>query len=183
MGVNILLEAGAIVHDADTSGATALHFAAGRGSAALIKSLLGFSADVDVKDERKETPLMWSRGIQVMELLVEARADVNARNVSGRTALMLASSNGDEDSIGFLGKLPGLDLDARDSSGCSAYAAAVTAGHHDAAELLKCLGAKADMKPASCMIRREEAFLEAARRGDEAACTDFLRDGVDLETE
>lgn len=181
--VDILLEAGAIVHDADTSGVTALHFAAGRGSAAMVKSLLGFAANVDVKDERRETPLMWSRGAQVMELLVEARADVNARNVSGQTALILASTNGDEDSIGFLAKLPGLDLDACDSNGCSAYAAAVRAGHLDAADLLKSLGAKADVKPASRIMRCEEAFLEAARRGDAAACAGFLQNGVDLETE
>lgn len=181
--VDLMLDAGAIVHDADSTGATALHFAAGRGVPAVVKSMLAWAADVEAKDERNDTPLMWARGGQATELLIEARADVSARNISGQTALMIASRNGDEEKIRVLAQLCNGEIDACDSQGCSAHAAAIAAGHLEAAELLVSLGAKADGKVASRMIRREDALLEAARRGDAAACADFLRDGIDVEAE
>jgi len=181
--VDVLLGAGAIVHDADTSGVTALHFAAGRGSAAMVKSLLSFAADVEAKDQQNETPLMWARGRTVTTLLMEARADVNATDISGHTALMLASRKGDEETIDVLAELPQLDLDICNTQGQSAHALALAAGHRDAADLLVRLGAKADVKPASRIIRREEAFLESARRGDATACQAFLQEGVDIDAE
>jgi ankyrin repeat protein len=181
--VDVLLEAGAIVHDADNSGATSLHFAASRGSSSMIKTILSYHADFEAKDERHETPLMWARGREAVRLLVEAGADVNARNTRGETALMIASRNGDEESIEVFTALPGIDLDACDSQGCSAHAAAIAAGHLEAAELLVSRGAKPSAKPASRLIRCEEALLEAARRGDATAIEKFLQDGVDVEAE
>jgi ankyrin repeat protein len=181
--VKMLLDAGAIVNDADTSGATALHYAASRGSAATIKLLLEFGAVVEAKDDRSDTPIMWARGAQSTSLLLEAGADANAKNVSGQTALMIASRTGDDSRLEVLARLPGVDLDAVDSQGVSAHAAAVAFEHHDAAELLVSLGAKSEVKQSSRITRCEDAFLEAARCGNADKCADFLREGMDIEAE
>jgi len=38
-------------------------------------------------------------------------------------------------------------------------------------------------EPTSQIVRREDAFLEAARRGDASACAKFLEEGIDAEAE
>lgn len=181
--VSILLEAGANARDADTSGATALHYAAGRGATSTIELLLDFAADVEAKDDLCETPLMWARGERSLRLLLDARADPHARNSNGQTALMLASRNGDVDRIRLLAQLPGMDLDACDKHGCSAHAAAVAGGHSDSADLLVSLGATAGAQPRSRIVRREEALLEAARRNNPDACQALCREGADIQAE
>jgi len=176
--VGVLLDAGANPNDADSSGATALHYSAARSSPAVSELLLRCKADVDRQDERGDTPLMWARGGRTLEVLLSAGADPLAINKYGQTATMLASGKGDIEAIEGLAKVIGpSDLNACDKQGCSAHAAALAAGHPDAAEVLIALGATASAKPAPCVISHEEALHEVARRGDADACAALLQKG------
>lgn len=176
--IGVLLDADANPNDSDSSGATALHYAAARSSHAVAELLLGCRADVDLQDERGDTPLMWARGGRTLEVLLGAGADPLSTNKYGQTAVMLASSKGDIEAIEALAKVIGSDgLDACDKHGCSAHAAAISAGHPDAAEVLVALGATASVKPPPCVISHEEALHEVARRGDADACAALLQKG------
>lgn len=80
--VNRLLEAGASVDVASTSGVTPLHLAAASGSAEAVSALLDRGAVVDaVESSWEQTPLMWAADngrTEVIGLLVLAGADVAA---------------------------------------------------------------------------------------------------------
>jgi len=174
--VELLLDAVANPNETDTHGVTALHYSAARGSAAIVKPLLHGRADVDVREEGGETPLMWAFGVATVNLLLGARADAHARSRKGKTALMFASYRCDMNSIEALAGVLGTELDTCDSEGCSAYAAAMSAGHPEAAELLVSLGATSPEEPSARVVRCEEAFHEAARQGDADACAALLQE-------
>lgn len=179
--VEVLVDAGACVNDADTSGVTSLHYAAGKGSVTMVKKLISAMADCEAKDDANATPLMWAYGSQVMRLLLEAGADPKAKDASGKTALMISSRRGDLDGIKVLSSLPTVELDACDNDGCSAYDAAIAAGHPEAAELLATHGAKPRVQEPAKLMPRKDAFLEAVRLGDVDCCERLLKDGVDVE--
>mmetsp|Transcript_41623 Transcript_41623/g.114766 ORF Transcript_41623/g.114766 Transcript_41623/m.114766 type:complete len:374 (+) Transcript_41623:84-1205(+) len=176
--VDALLDASANPNDADNFGATALHYAASRGSASSTASLLRACAEVSRRDDQGEEPLMWAFGEPVVAALLRSRADANARSaVSGRTALMFAASRGDLGAAGLLSREPGIQLDVVDAKGFSALALAEEAGHAAVAALLAELGAASlgrGAAPQPDVIHVAEALCEAARRGDSAACARLL---------
>lgn len=181
----VLLDFGANPNEADNGGATALHHAASFGSSGLVELLLHCRADVEKKDDDGEPSLLWASNGRVADLLLEAGADGQATNSAGRSALMLASRRGRADLVRSLAKLPGVDLDAKDGQGCSAHAAALAEGHTDVGDLLVELGATASAPRGGGgrAAPAGEALLEAARRGDAAACEAALRGAVDVNAE
>lgn len=63
---------------------------------AQLKTLLGQSADVNTRDGRGETPLMYAASVgslDAMKLLLEKGADVNAQNQFGSTALIWSATD------------------------------------------------------------------------------------------
>jgi ankyrin repeat protein len=68
-------------------GETALTFALMRSRDAVVELLLRARADVNARDLRMRTPLMYAHGMAV-ETLVNEGADLNARDEDGLTALM-----------------------------------------------------------------------------------------------
>jgi ankyrin repeat protein len=84
--VRKLLERGADPAAANADGWTPLHAAASRGRAEAVRALLGKTA-VDPRTRRQETPLHLAVAgghAEVARILVEAKADVDARDSSGR---------------------------------------------------------------------------------------------------
>lgn len=181
----LLLDNGALVNDTDTSGISAMHYAAARGSASIIDALLSLSANAEAKDDSQTTPLMWARGGRVATLLVAARADVHATNALGQNALMFASQTGDCERIQALADSAELNLDLKDVHGCSAHSMAIENFHDDAAELLVSLGATATLVAAPRIVQQAEALFEILRQGNVEACDKFFGAGcsIDLETE
>jgi len=89
--------------------------AAYKGDLKLVKKLI--SADnVDKTDENKYTALMWAAfrdQLKVVSYLLEIKANINAVNVYGRSAIMLAAQNDSLEAVRMLA-LAGADLTIKD---------------------------------------------------------------------
>jgi ankyrin repeat protein len=87
--VEMLLKKRAVVDVRNSDGNTALHLVVkGWGVTNAVKLLLEANADVNAVNGLGETPLMLCRDVSVAELLVKNGANVDAADLSGRTALM-----------------------------------------------------------------------------------------------
>jgi GNAT superfamily N-acetyltransferase len=93
--------------------------------------------------ERNETPLIWavSEGYHdVAVTLIEAGADLDAKNVDGNTPLIRAACEGRTELASVLVKV-GADLDAQNEDGYSALILAKRRGHLEIVDLLLAAGA------------------------------------------
>jgi uncharacterized protein len=89
--VKLLLDHGADARVKPEAGVTALHYAAYRGSLSMVKLLLAAGAPVNTMDDRGLTPLMMAansrnKNPEVVRLLLDRGADVEAKDEFGRTA-------------------------------------------------------------------------------------------------
>jgi ankyrin repeat protein len=89
--VSLLLEHGADVKARPEEGVSALHYAAYTGSVSMVKRLLKAGAVVNTADDRGLTPLMMAsnsrnKNPEVVRLLLDKGADVEAKDEFGRTA-------------------------------------------------------------------------------------------------
>lgn len=97
----------AVVQAVDKDGATPLHFASAKGTAAIVKFLIEHKADVDAKKKGGVTPLHVAAGvnsIEAVKALVAAKADTNAVDDLGRTPLSIAQERGYKAIVAFLQK-------------------------------------------------------------------------------
>lgn len=93
--------------------------------------------------ERHETPLIWavSEGYHdVAVTLIEAGADLDAKNVDGNTPLIRAACEGRTELASVLVKV-GADIDAQNEDGYSALILAKRRGHLEIVDLLLAAGA------------------------------------------
>lgn len=82
------------VNDYDNNGNVALHFYVARGDFAMVKFLvIECGADVNARNNKAETPLMFSTDYEICDFLIQHSADVNAKDMYNRTSLM--RNNGD----------------------------------------------------------------------------------------
>jgi ankyrin repeat protein len=94
--VNILLSCDANINAEDPStGKTALMIACEKGYILLVEALLERDAQVNHRDNSQKTPLFYAidtqaENIDVILILIEKGADVNATSIEGWSALLLA---------------------------------------------------------------------------------------------
>ncbi|KAJ9469163.1 hypothetical protein DIPPA_11659 [Diplonema papillatum] len=162
--VATLLEAGSDVDATDSTGKTALMAACGRSNDPIaslpvrssapvrtVKALLRGGAKVDVADGTGTTALMLlccggipeKFTLQVLPLLVKAKADVNGQNNLGETPLALACSNGCEKLARQLVDA-GAKVNSRDGQGRTPLMAAACNSWERLVTLLLRFGAAAD---------------------------------------
>jgi ankyrin repeat protein len=97
--VRMLQDAGADLHNRDSSGATALMIAMGNHHPDIVSLLIARGADVNASDNDGDTPLMYAALADLIEearLLLRRGANVNVKDNSGNTSLSLARANKDD---------------------------------------------------------------------------------------
>ncbi|CAI5745163.1 unnamed protein product [Peronospora destructor] len=134
-----LIDAGASLDAMNSSGMTAMHYAASTGNAALVSLLVSRGANVNQTDSRGATALHWAvfEGFQYTAmLLVGYKANQKICDSEKQTPLMIASALGDA----FLAKqlvIEGAPVNAKDKHGRTAMDIARQGAHFDAANALK----------------------------------------------
>jgi ankyrin repeat protein len=125
----------------DDDGWTPLHLAAHYGHADTVSLLLHNNAPVDIRstNQMANTPLhaaLAGRRGDVAKVLIDAGADVNARQHGGWAPLHSAAANGDRDSVELL-IARGADRKAANDAGVTAAAIARERGHAALADFLE----------------------------------------------
>ena len=132
--VGRLLDEGA---DPNTMGA--IHYAAVRGSKAIVQALLNGEADVDSTNPVGQTALHCAsrNGFDdLVELLLQNHANVNAEDENGQTALHGAAAQGNGNIVRLLLEA-GADVYSEDLDGNTAFRFAYIRHHSDILELLE----------------------------------------------
>jgi hypothetical protein len=120
----------------------------------------------------------WSGHEAVVRLLLEQKADVDAKDTSGRTALSRAAEMGHEAVVRLLLEQKA-DVDAKDTSGRTALSRAAEMGHEAVVRLL--LEQKADVDAKDTSGRT--ALSRAAEMGHEAVVRLLLEQKADVDAE
>jgi Ankyrin repeat len=119
-------------------GHSPLHSALGQQQTAeLVRLLINSGADVNAETNGKVTSLMLAQELSVVRLLLEAGAAVNAKSVDGSTALHKAAELGLSAGVICCLLKAGADATAANSEGHNAAAVAVKRGHTATAALLQ----------------------------------------------
>jgi ankyrin repeat protein len=127
--VELLLARGAAADHVDATGKTPVVYASARGFALVVRRLLDAGVDARARYGNDLTALMWAAGhddgvgagtaVEVLELLLERGADIDATDNRGRTALMMAAERGDAAVVASLAA-HGADRARHDKSGKTA---------------------------------------------------------------
>jgi hypothetical protein len=90
------------VNSADDYGYTAMHAASSYGHLDVLNYLLSVGGDVNLGDMDGDTPLHACESVECAARLLEAHANIDAPNHSGRTPLYICLKDGREDMVKFL---------------------------------------------------------------------------------
>jgi ankyrin repeat protein len=171
--VRLFVELGANLDTRDKSLKTALDWAAFAGKAELVKLLLNGGAKPNPgRGDKRSSPVYWSiagGNIQVLELLVSAKADVNAPGID-MSPLSSAALHGRSDFAKILLRA-GADPNQADSEGFTSLMSAVAGGSLEIAEML----VKAGADPNTVRLRIRETALDMALNRKRRAIADYLR--------
>src|SRR5437660_1580397 len=141
----------------------ALRKAAQDGDLQAVKDLLAKGADVNAKDDKGKTALLWAAPArdnpEMMRLLIAKGADVNAKDNDGETALMIAAG---QSNPGILAELieAGADINAQNNSGGTALMAAAFRANIEEIKIL--LAKDADLK---LRDKKERIAFDVAQDG------------------
>ena len=127
------------VNSVNSHGATALHHAAHNGDVRLVRLLVDFGANVDVRNKELYTPLVFAamKGhTQVVNVLLDANCEVDALTIHEGTALMHAVWMNHKSIVEVL-LLAGADAFRKDKDNYSAISIAKSMGHADINDIIK----------------------------------------------
>ena len=169
--VNDLLTHGIDLNAPDNHVHTALRVAAFNGHTDIVKALLASGASPDESAALLSASIRGS--LEIVNLLLDYRADPNIGGRFGTTALQHAASLGYLDiAIALLGK--GASLDKADRYGHTALYEAVSHGHLNVVKALLARGARPDKFPI--------VLVAAAMNGNLAVVEELLAHGANPDT-
>lgn len=156
-GVAALLEGGADVNEAQSDGATALHWAVYGDRPDLAALLIDADAEVAARNRAGVTPLSLAAetgNASMVERLLDAGADPEETLPNGETALMMAARTGDVETIGLLIER-GAEIDARETvRGTTALMWAASYGNQPAVRALLDHGADVSLRSTPIQVAR-----------------------------
>lgn len=98
-----IINKGVNINGFDDTGSTALLAASAINNYQIVKMLIEVGANPNIKDlENNETPLMRTRCKNISSLLIAARANINAQDIDGNSALSLAKERGNTEIVQLL---------------------------------------------------------------------------------
>ena len=129
----------------DSSGRSCLCWAAARGDEDSLNTLISYGANINLPDGQGNTPLHHARAVTCIDMLLNAGADLHARNRFGHTALHAVCRGAGN--LALLKRLldAGADIDAVDHAGETALSNATFGKHDDCALFLIHQGANLDL--------------------------------------
>ena len=140
--VKVLLRAGADVRATDNTGNTCLMLAGANGHIETVRTLLCMpEVDLDHARDGGSTALHYAVHVtptDVLQALLDAGADIEAKDAEGRSALLVASSTGEEKSVKVLVEA-GAEVRATDDEGNTCLILAAYFGYTDIVRYLLCL--------------------------------------------
>ncbi len=187
--VQLLIESGADVNAIDKDGKTALMYAAdrkemgphiltiGTGGISLRRNIgVTYTGNFSFHSISKIiNPEIENSAAYVIALLLDAGANVNAKDLNGKTALMYAASTGNTDAI-FILLYAGADEQLVDNSGWTALKWAIYNNQMDAASALK------DAESWLAVIaKQQDDFINAAGSGDLKSIRACIKAGVNID--
>ena len=203
--VELLVAAGAGVNDENIYGWTPLMFASQKGHAAVVRQLIKAGADVQVRDKSGWNALLyatsgnhvevineleeagasvnWSALLSdknanpavMVNVLLEADVDLEARDNHGMTALIWAAWNNHIGLVQILIEV-GADVNRMDNSGWTALMRASRHGYTDVVNILLMASADVDMRHE----RGWTALMWAAKYGHTEIVDMLLKAGADV---
>jgi ankyrin repeat protein len=134
--VELLLDKDVDINVTNYTGDTPLHEAASHGHRKMVEFLLQNGAELEMRDDYRQTALHKAVGAKhhILRLLVNRDADVLAKDMYGKTVLHLAAEAGLKEDVHFL-MGHGAATDGRDGNGRTAQDLARIEGHDEVAEL------------------------------------------------
>lgn len=96
---------GVDLYEKDSTGRTALHYAAEGGHISCIECLLNHGMNIDVGDRNKWTPLHYAASVNqfaAVKRLVDRGADIDAETIAKYTPISLAAEDGYNKIVEFL---------------------------------------------------------------------------------
>ena len=113
------------------------------------------TVDINMCDSNGDSALTIASGkgnIEVVEYLLKNNADIEQRNVSGRTALILACRNAKIDVLRCLLSMKECYIDAQDILGCTALIYSSSKGFVDIVNVLVSSGASLNIQDNVCAL-------------------------------
>jgi ankyrin repeat protein len=172
-----------IGHPADSvflNGGTALFVAAGKGNASLTRSLLAAGASHVWRDGQNQTPLHVASTAEVVDILIDAGADVMVESTPGFTPIISAVWLGHLDAVrSLLARGASANRSGENESGplVTAIAVAQSACPASLVEILCDAGANLEERNSD----DSTPLLSAAYRGYTATCVTLATLGANLE--
>jgi ankyrin repeat protein len=181
-----LLAAGADPNETNAEGTTILASVASFSTVyTLLKPLLEAGADPNRGEVFRPLKFAAGHGLEPVELLLKAKAEVNWANPDGGTALMSAAAAGNDDVVQLLLQA-GANPNAEDKDGHTAYWYARECNNPSTAKLLAKVtqdtgDAERPWRKNKEGKSREQCFLDAARGGDGEFVARLLAEGVPVD--
>lgn len=151
----------ALVTSAYAADDSPLFAAIKNGDKSAVEALLAKGADVNVKDEYGQTPLVYVKEKSIAELLLAKGASINARDKRGRTPLYFVANEGMKGIVELL-LVKGADVNAKDNAGETPLHYAATSKKKDVVELLLIKGADVNAKDKEGFTPLDKAYLVGA---------------------